>query len=81
MKSLKLTQIKSTIGFDRKQALAASDQPALAFDSFFTHILMHELMHGLGPQTIKVGGRDTTVRQELKELNGPLEEAMADISG
>ncbi len=64
-----------------KLALAAGDQPAVAFDSFFTHILMHELMHGLGPQTIKVGGRDTTVRQELKELNGPLEEAKADISG
>ena len=42
---------------------------------------MHELMHGLGPQTIRVGGRETTVRQELKELNGPLEEAKADISG
>ena len=28
-----------------------------------------------------VDGRDTTVRQELKELNGPLEEAKADISG
>jgi hypothetical protein len=64
-----------------KQALAASDQSALAFDSFFTHILMHELMHGLGPQTIRIGSRDTTVRQELKELNGPLEEAKADISG
>jgi hypothetical protein len=64
-----------------KQALATGDQPAVAFDSFFTHILMHELMHGLGPQTIRVGGRATTVRQELKELNGPLEEAKADISG
>jgi hypothetical protein len=38
-------------------------------------------MHGLGPQAIKIGGRDTTVRQELKELNGPLEEAKADVSG
>src|SRR5688572_13835055 len=64
-----------------KQALAAQDQPAVAFDAFFTHILMHELMHGLGPQAIKVGGRETTVRQELKELNGPLEEAKADVSG
>ena len=53
----------------------------MAFEPFFTHILMHELMHGLGPQTIKVNGRDTTVRQELKELNGPLEEAKADVSG
>jgi hypothetical protein len=62
-------------------ALASSDRPLVAFDPFFTHILMHELMHGLGPQAIKVGGRDTTVRQELKELNGPLEEAKADVSG
>ncbi len=64
-----------------KVALAAADQPLLSFDAFFTHTLMHELMHGLGPQTITVGGRDTTVRQELKEANGPLEEAKADISG
>ncbi|HSC07913.1 MAG TPA: hypothetical protein VLD59_13900 [Steroidobacteraceae bacterium] len=62
-------------------ALAPPDRPLVAFEPFFTHILMHELMHGLGPQTIRVGGRDTTVRQELKELNGPLEEAKADISG
>jgi hypothetical protein len=62
-------------------ALAPPDRSLVAFGPFFTHILMHELMHGLGPQTIRVGGRDTTVRQELKELNGPLEEAKADISG
>jgi hypothetical protein len=62
-------------------ALAPSDRSLVAFDPFFTHILMHELMHGLGPQTIRVGGRETTVRQELKELNGPLEEAKADVSG
>lgn len=62
-------------------ALAPEDRGLVAFDPFFTHILMHELMHGLGPQTIRVNGRETTVRQELKELNGPLEEAKADVSG
>lgn len=62
-------------------ALAPADRPLVAFEPFFTHILMHELMHGLGPQTITVDGRATTVRQELKELNGTLEEAKADISG
>jgi len=62
-------------------ALAPADRQLVAFDPFFTHILMHELMHGLGPQTIRVNGRETTVRQELKELNGPLEEAKADVSG
>ncbi len=64
-----------------KRALAPADQPYVAFDPFFTHILMHELMHGLGPQTITVDGRETTVRAELRELNGRLEEAKADISG
>jgi hypothetical protein len=62
-------------------ALSPEDRDQVAFEPFFTHILMHELMHGLGPQTIRVDGRDTTVRQELKELNGPLEEAKADVSG
>jgi hypothetical protein len=64
-----------------RRALAREDQPFVSFDAFFTHILMHELMHGLGPQTIRVGDRETTVRSELKELNGRFEEAKADISG
>lgn len=61
--------------------LAPADQPRLSFDAFFTHILMHELMHGLGPHDITVAGRKTTVRQEMKELYSALEEAKADISG
>ena len=48
-------------------ALAPADRAHVVFDAFFTHILMHELMHGLGPHNIRVGGRETTVRQELKE--------------
>ena len=50
-----------------KVALRAADQKNVSFDAFFTHILMHELMHGLGPHNITPGGRTTTVRQELKE--------------
>ncbi|HEX3187735.1 MAG TPA: hypothetical protein VHQ94_23245 [Pyrinomonadaceae bacterium] len=61
--------------------LAPADQSALAFDSFFTHILCHELMHGLGPHNIKVGGQDTTVRKQLKELYSAIEEAKADMTG
>jgi hypothetical protein len=38
-------------------------------------------MHGLGPHSIAVNGRQTTVRQELKETYSALEEAKADISG
>ena len=61
--------------------LGSSDRGDLAFESFFTHIVMHELMHGLGPHSIAVGGRQTTVRQELKDTYSFLEEAKADISG
>ena len=64
-----------------KVALSAADQRNLSFDAFFTHILMHELMHGLGPHNITVGGRETTVRQELKETYSAIEEAKADVSG
>jgi hypothetical protein len=64
-----------------KVALPPKDQGNVAFDAFFTHILMHELMHGLGPHNITVGGRATTVRQEFKDTYSALEEAKADISG
>jgi hypothetical protein len=64
-----------------KVALAAKDQPNVEFDAFFTHILMHELMHGLGPHNIVAGERPSTVRQELKETYSTIEEAKADISG
>src|SRR5205807_505899 len=35
-----------------KVVLPAGDQNDLSFDAFFTHIVVHELMHGLGPHNI-----------------------------
>ncbi|HLL53379.1 MAG TPA: hypothetical protein VK447_07530, partial [Myxococcaceae bacterium] len=64
-----------------KVALSPADQKNVAFDVFFTHILMHELMHGLGPHNITVGGKATTVRQSLQESYSAIEEAKADVSG
>jgi hypothetical protein len=61
--------------------LTTAQQQAVAFDSFFTHILMHELMHGLGPHNITVNGQATTVRLQLKELYSSIEEAKADVTG
>lgn len=61
--------------------LAPAGQRAVAFDAFFTHILTHELMHGLGPHNIKVNGQDTTVRLQLKEQYSAIEEAKADVTG
>src|SRR5262249_36301156 len=64
-----------------KLVLPAAAQADVSFDSFFTHILAHELTHGIGPHQITVGGRAATPRQELKDLYSGLEEAKADVSG
>ena len=63
------------------QAMGEAALGSISFDAFFTSVLMHELMHGLGPHNITVGGRATTVRAEMKDLYSALEEAKADVSG
>jgi hypothetical protein len=63
------------------RTLTKSAQADVRFEPFFTHILAHELMHGLGPHQIKVQGKDTTPREEIKELYGAIEEAKADVTG
>jgi hypothetical protein len=47
----------------------------------FLETLFHELSHSLGPGSITVGGRKTTVDQQLKEIAGGFEEAKADVMG
>jgi Peptidase family M49 len=61
--------------------LDPAQQSSLSFESFFTHILCHELMHGLGPHNIMVAGEETTVRKQLKDLYSAIEEAKADMTG
>jgi Peptidase family M49 len=61
--------------------LTRQQQPDVSFEPFFTHILAHELMHGLGPQQITVNGRQTSPRKQLKNLFGAIEEAKADATG
>lgn len=81
LKNVQEAKFKSVLLPIAKIALPASDAKNVAFDAFFTHILMHELMHGLGPHAITVDGRSTTVRQALQDASSALEEAKADISG
>ena len=63
------------------EVLASADRQYVDFESFFTHILAHELTHGLGPHQISIQGRATNPRQELKELYSAIEEAKADVTG
>jgi hypothetical protein len=53
----------------------------VTFNSFFTHSLMHEMSHGIGPGFIEIDGRKTEVRKELKETYATLEECKADVLG
>ncbi len=62
-------------------ALAPAHRRQVSFDAFFTHMLMHELVHGLGPRHLNVDNKATTVRQALAEAYAPLEEAKADVGG
>ena len=64
-----------------RRLLGGDEQDRVEFDAFFTHILTHELCHGLGPHQITVSGEPTTPREQLKELYSAIEEAKADATG
>jgi hypothetical protein len=81
LKNVQEAKFKQTLVPISQVVLAPAEQGQVSFDSFFTHILAHELMHGLGPHNIKAGGEETTVRRQLKELYSAMEEAKADITG
>lgn len=81
LKNVQEAKFHSTLEPISKRVLPSSSQADLNFESFFTHILAHELSHGIGPHQITVNGRATTIRQELKELYSAMEEAKADVTG
>ena len=70
-------------------ALGRAQRQDVGFDAFFMHILMHELMHGLGPHEVTETGAGAaavarprrTVREALQESYGTIEEAKADVAG
>jgi hypothetical protein len=81
LKNVQEAKFQKTLVPISRVVLSPADRRDVSFDAFFTHVLAHELMHGLGPQTITVGGRQTSVRQELKDAHSAIEEAKADITG
>ena len=81
LKNVQEAKFHSTLEPIAKRVLSPASQKDLSFDLFFTHILAHELSHGIGPHQINVAGRATTPRQEMKELYSAVEEAKADVTG
>jgi hypothetical protein len=81
LKNVQQAKFDKTLIPISRVVLSAADQRNVSFEAFFTHVLAHELMHGLGPHTITVAGRETSVRKELKDNYSAIEEAKADITG
>ena len=81
LRNVQEAKFEATLKPIAKIALASSAQSSLQFESFFTHILAHEMSHGIGPHQITVNGKATTPRQELKDLYSAIEEAKADVLG
>jgi hypothetical protein len=81
LRNVQEAKFASTLVPISKTVLSPQAQSSLNFDSFFTHILAHEMSHGIGPHQINVNGRATTPRQELKDLYSAIEEAKADVLG
>jgi hypothetical protein len=75
LKNVQEAKFKATLEPIAKVALAEGQ--SIGFEAFFTHILMHELMHGLGPHF----ANGKPVRAALEETHAAIEEAKADISG
>src|SRR5450432_2846916 len=81
LKNVQEAKFSSTLTPIASRVLPKAAESGLSFNYFFTHILAHELSHGIGPHQIQLAGRATTPRNELKELYSAIEEAKADITG
>ena len=81
LKNVQEAKFRSTLVPIASRVLSPAARKDVSFDAFFTHILAHELSHGIGPHQITVGDRQTSVRLEMKELYSAIEEAKADITG
>jgi hypothetical protein len=77
LKNVQEAKFKSTLEPIAARVLSKEALADLSFQWFFTHILAHELTHGIGPHTVG----QSSPRKELKELYSAVEEAKADICG
>jgi len=64
-----------------KKAFYEQELNEASFDAYFTHTLLHEISHGLGPGIITRGDQKITVNRALKNTYSTIEEAKADVLG
>jgi len=78
LKNVQEAKFEKTLVPIARLVLDGDARKRLSFDAFFTHILMHELVHGLGPHALANG---KTVRDAMQETGSAIEEAKADVGG
>ena len=81
MRNVQMAKFDKTLVPISRRVLESADLTDLDFDSFFTHVLAHELSHGIGPHVVRRPGGDSSPRLELKKLYSAIEEAKADVTG
>jgi Peptidase family M49 len=81
LKNVQQAKFDKTLIPISRMVLGGDEQDRVEFEAFFTHILTHELCHGLGPHQITMNGKPTTPREQLKDLYSAIEEAKADVTG
>lgn len=81
LKNLHEAKFKKLLFPIADKLLNETDLDNVTFNAFFNHTLMHEMSHGIGPGYIKVNGKNTEVKKELKETYSTIEECKADILG
>lgn len=81
LKNVQYAKFENTLLPISRLVLPPAAQGDVNFDSFFTHILAHELSHGIGPQQVQLNGSTSSVRLQLKETYSTIEEAKADVTG
>jgi hypothetical protein len=69
LKNIQVAKFEKVLVPVSRVALPLEDRKGISFDAFFTHILMHELMHGLGPHQHRGrGAKDHRARGAEEEL-------------
>jgi hypothetical protein len=81
LKNVQEAKFKKVLLPISRVAVAPADGRRVSFDAFFTHILMHEMVHGLGPHGLERPTGRTTVREQLGSAYPAIEEAKADVVG
>jgi len=81
LKNVQEAKFKATLTPIAQLVLRPQDRADVDFNAFFTHILAHEITHGLGPHKTSRNGVESTPRQDLKDAYATIEEAKADVTG